>query len=110
MSVKIENILKRIISIRLNSGSMLHLSPGTISEEFPDSDVINNHKIQQLENSHYIILHWTGKEDKPKGGIGERNKKRKQPKVKPGEDKKPEAKEQIKKEPPEELDLNLSKP
>ncbi len=57
MSVKIENLAGRLVSMRLNSGNMLHLAPGIISQELTDAEVINNAKILQLENLHYIVLH-----------------------------------------------------
>ncbi len=57
MSVKIENLTNRPLSLRLNSGQSLHLSPRITSSEILEIEVMNNTKVQKLQNRHVIALH-----------------------------------------------------
>ena len=56
MPVKIVNRTKRLVLLRLNSGTMLHLPPRTISSELMDVEVNGNRKVQKLMDLHVIAL------------------------------------------------------
>jgi hypothetical protein len=55
--VTIENLTNRLVSLRLNSGTTLHLPPGTNSLEIIDVEVESNAEVQKLQDRRVIALH-----------------------------------------------------
>jgi hypothetical protein len=55
--VTIENLTRRLVSVRLNSGTTLHLPPGTNSPELVDVEVQSNAEVQKLQERRVIALH-----------------------------------------------------
>jgi len=69
--VTIENLTSRLVSLRLNSGTTLHLPPGTNSSEIVDVEVQSNAEVQKLQDRRVIALHDTTKESSaPAAGRG----------------------------------------
>jgi len=54
--VTIENLARRPVSVRLNSGVVLHLPPGASSPELVDAEVQSNSEIQKLQDRLAISL------------------------------------------------------
>ena len=57
--VTIENRARRPVSVRLNSGVVLHLPPGASSPELVDAEVQSNSEIQKLQDRLVISLRAT---------------------------------------------------
>jgi hypothetical protein len=55
--VTIENLSGRLVSLRLNSGTALHIPPGTTSPEIVDVEVQSNAEVQKLADRRAIALH-----------------------------------------------------
>jgi hypothetical protein len=55
--VTIENLSGRLVSLRLNSGTTLHIPPGPTSPEIVDIEVQNNPEVQKLLDRRAIALH-----------------------------------------------------
>ncbi|MBC8075536.1 MAG: hypothetical protein H7Y32_05625 [Chloroflexales bacterium] len=58
--VQIENKTERPVLLSLNSGTALHLAPGTTSEELPEAEVDNNPKVQKLREQRIVAVHTAG--------------------------------------------------
>lgn len=58
--VQIENKTERLVLLSLNSGTALHLAPGTTSEQLPEAEVDNNPKVQKLREQRIIAVHAEG--------------------------------------------------
>ncbi len=52
----IKNLTRRPVSLRLNSGTTLHLSPGTTSPQIDDVEVQSNGEMQKLQDRRVIEL------------------------------------------------------
>lgn len=52
----IKNLTRRPVSLRLNSGMTLHLSPGTTSPKIDDVEVQSNAEMQKLQDRRIIEL------------------------------------------------------
>jgi hypothetical protein len=52
----IKNLTRRPVSLRLNSGTTLHLSPGTTSPKIDDVEVQSNAEMQKLQDRRVIEL------------------------------------------------------
>jgi hypothetical protein len=48
--VTIKNLTRRPVSLRLNSGMMLHLPPGTTLSQIDDVEVQSNDEVQKLQD------------------------------------------------------------
>ena len=55
--VKIENLTDRIRSLRLSSGTVLHLPPRTTSEALPKVEIQNNAEAEKLLARRAITIH-----------------------------------------------------
>lgn len=67
-AVKIENLTAWMRSLRLNSGTVLHLPPRTTSEELPAVEVKSNAEVAKLQKRGAISVHeirTQASEDKP---------------------------------------------
>jgi hypothetical protein len=54
--VKIENLTNRLVSLRLNSGTTLHLPPRATSPELVNAEVQSNAEAQKLQERQVIAL------------------------------------------------------
>jgi len=63
MHVKIENLSKRLVLLRLNSGETLHLAPRKTSSEIEEVEINNNPKFQKLEALQIIAKKTVGKRE-----------------------------------------------
>ncbi|MGH7775205.1 MAG: hypothetical protein ACREQA_23510 [Candidatus Binatia bacterium] len=57
MPYKIENLTMRPVLLPLTSGQTLRLAPRETSSELRDVEVINNLKVQKLQERRVIALH-----------------------------------------------------
>ncbi len=64
MPVKIKNLTKRPVLLRLNSGQTLHLAPESISAEIHDHEINGNIKANKLKDRNVIF--WPEEEKKTK--------------------------------------------
>ncbi len=55
--MKIENLTKRLVLLRLNSGRTLSLDPGTVSERIRDVELAENVMAEKLRDRQVIALH-----------------------------------------------------
>ena len=65
MSVKIKNLTKRPVFIRLNSGLTLHLAPASISAEILEHEINANTKAKKLKDRNVIFWPEEEKSTKP---------------------------------------------
>jgi hypothetical protein len=91
MPVTIENLSKKPVLLRLNSGKTLHLAPNKTSSELRDAEVRSNTKVQKLQDRYVIALHEVRKKgvppDAPKKEKAESTEGTKKAKVEPTKDK-----------------------
>ena len=57
VKVKIENLTGRPVSLSLNSGRVLHVSPGHTSEQIMEVEVQRNAKVEKLRDQRIIAVH-----------------------------------------------------
>lgn len=57
MFKKIQNLTKRLVMLRLNSGKTLFLDPGAISKEIPGVELENNTIVKKLQYRRVIDVH-----------------------------------------------------
>jgi hypothetical protein len=55
--ITIENLTGRPVSLRLNSGTILHLQPRMITPEIVDVEIQSNAEMQKLLDRRVIALH-----------------------------------------------------
>lgn len=61
--VDIKNLTNRIVSIRMNSGRMLHLQPHMVMKEISEAQTTNNPRIEKLEKRGVINVILKGAND-----------------------------------------------
>ena len=82
MSSKIENLTKRPVMIRFNSGQTLYLGSLEASVEIPDIELKANIKVKKLQDRGVIALHTIAKRQPPKPTKEEKATKEKELKSK----------------------------
>ena len=65
MPVKLKNLTKRPVLLRLNSGLTLHLAPDSISAELQEHEINGNTKAKKLNDQNVIFWHEEEKKTKP---------------------------------------------
>lgn len=79
MQIKIKNLTKRPVLLRLNSGKTLHIAPESTSSEIWEQDVRGNKKMEKLKNLNIVseMEHIEKKEIQPLISKVEESPKRK---------------------------------
>ena len=62
MPVKVKNLTPRFLLLPLNSGVTLRLSPGEVSKELNDAEIMENSKVSKLLDLRSIVVEPLAKE------------------------------------------------